>query len=199
MSTTTSPPPSADRLQRTVADLPVVHLEADASTGCDGTIVVDGLVARPGPIALAELRAIEDRFLVADHHCVWGWSKPICRWRGTTLGAVLDHVGARADARFVTVRCQSSDYATCLHMADAREGILAWGLDGEPLAEGNGGPLRFQNPAWLWGYKGVKWAGRIEVGNEFTPGFWEKLVGDPEGRVPAAVLNQFHYWRGRRR
>ena len=45
----------------------------------------------------------------------------------------------------------------------------------------------------------MKWAGRIEVGREFAPGFWESLVGDPEGRIPPAVLGQFAHWKRRRR
>ena len=185
------------RLQRTVDRLPVVHLEAADPGPAPAWIEVSGMVARPGRLGLADLREVEDRFMIADHHCVWGWSRRRCRWRGTTLGALLDHVGVLPGARTVTVRCHLSEYASCLRIADARAGMLAWGLDGTLLEPAHGGPLRFQNPEWLWAYKGVKWAGSIEVGDEFTPGFWESLVGDPEGRIPDPVLAQFHHWRRR--
>jgi DMSO/TMAO reductase YedYZ molybdopterin-dependent catalytic subunit len=200
MTTDAAAPFTYDRrLQRTVDRLPVVHLEAADPGPAPAWVEVTGLVERPGRFDVDALRAIEDRFVIADHHCVWGWSRRTCRWRGATLGAVLDHVGVLPGARTVTVRCHLSEYASCLHMDDARAGTLAWGLDGAPLAPAHGGPLRFQNPEWLWAYKGVKWAGRIEVGTEFAPGFWESLVGDPEGRIPAAVLGQFAHWKRRRR
>ena len=187
------------RLQRTVDRLPVVHLEAADPGPAPAWVEVTGLVERPGRLGIDALRAIEDRFVIADHHCVWGWTRRTCRWRGATLGAVLDHVGVLPEARTVTVRCHLSDYASCLWLDDARGGTLAWGLDGALLDPAHGGPIRFQNPEWLWAYKGVKWAGRIEVGTEFAPGFWESLVGDPEGRIPEAVLGQFAHWKRRRR
>lgn len=193
--TSTSAPPQ--RLQRTVEVLPIVHLESEPPDEPGWPLEIGGLVGRPGSFSIEDLRALGDRFMIADHHCVWGWTRPTCRWRGLMLGALLDHVGVLPGASTVTVRCRASDYATCLHLADARHGMLAWGLDGGPLAPGNGGPLRFQNPEWLWGYKGVKWVGRIEVGDRFVPGFWEELVGDPEGRVPRPLIEQFGYWRRR--
>lgn len=188
-----------DRLQRTVRTLPVVHLEAAEPPPAPAWIEVSGMVERPGRLDLDDLRAIGDRFMIADHHCVWGWSKPRCRWRGVMLGTVLDHVGVLPGARYATVRCHHSEYASCMELVDARGGMLAWGLDGAPVPAAHGGPLRFQNPEWLWGYKGVKWAGAVVVGDEPTPGFWEQLVGDAEGRVPQPVLDQFGHWKRSRR
>lgn len=198
--TTTRPataPPPAPRMQRTVDRLPVVHLETEAAPVAPAWIEVIGLVERPCRLAVDDLRAIDDRFMIADHHCVWGWSKRTCRWRGAMLGAVLDHVGLLPGATHATVGCHLSPYASCMELADAREGILAWGLDGAPLAAENGAPLRFQNPERLWGYKGVKWAGRVLVGDRSAPGFWEEMVGDPRGHVPEPVMAQFAHWRPR--
>ena len=133
-SDTASAPFTYDRrLQRTVDRLPVVHLEAADPGPAPAWVEVSGLVARPGRLGLDDLRAIEDRFVIADHHCVWGWSRRTCRWRGASLGAVLDHVGVLPEARTVTVRCHLSDYASCLWLDDARGGTLAWGLDGAML------------------------------------------------------------------
>ena len=41
----------------------------------------------------------------------------------------------------------------------------------------------FVPPPELWGYKGVKWAQRITVGDRFVPGFWESRIGDPVTRI----------------
>ncbi|MGD9695578.1 MAG: molybdopterin-dependent oxidoreductase [Thermoleophilia bacterium] len=193
----TADPAAVQRLQRTVDRLPVVHLEGDGAPPAPAWIDVEGMVERPGRFTVEDLRAIDDRFMIADHHCVWGWSKRTCRWRGAMLGALLDHVGLLPGATHVTVVCHRSAYASCMETADARDGILAWGLDGAPLPPEHGAPIRFQNAERLWGYKGVKWAGRIVVGDEATPGFWEEMVGDPRGHVPEPVLRQFGYWRSR--
>lgn len=179
------------RVQRLVDDLPPVHLEAEVPAADPGwTLALDGLVERPLLLSLPELRALGEE-VVMDHHCVWGWSRRACRWTGVRVGTLLDLAGVAAGARFATVHCRVPPYAACLDLADAREGVLAWGLDGEELAPDNGGPLRFQNPPWLWGYKGVKWAGRISLGDAFAPGFWEAKTADPEGRVPTEVLLPF--------
>lgn len=194
------PPPGApvapDRLQRLVPDLPPVHLEAAVPADDPGwTLAVDGLVERPQELTLDALRALAEEAgegeLVTDHHCVWGWSRARCRWSGVSLGAVLERAGVRPGATTATVACRVAPYAACLELSDARAGVLAWGLDGEPLRPDNGGPLRFQNPSWLWGYKGVKWAARVTVGDRYEPGFWEAKVADPEGRIPPVVLLPF--------
>jgi DMSO/TMAO reductase YedYZ molybdopterin-dependent catalytic subunit len=179
-------------VQRLVGGLPPVHLEA-AVPAADPTwsLAVDGLVRRDLDLPLEALRAMEEE-VVMDHHCVWGWSRPACRWTGVRVGAILDLAGVAAEARYVTISCRVPPYAACLALGDAREGVLAWGIDGRRLPPENGGPLRFQNPPWLWGYKGVKWAGRLSVGDRFEPGFWEAKTADPEGRVPDEVMEPFH-------
>ena len=64
-----------------------------------------------------------------------------------------------------------------------------WRLDGADLTAEHGGPLRLVPPPTKWGYKGVKWVSRLTLIEEFTPGFWETLVGDPHGDIPQDVLD----------
>lgn len=126
-----------------------------------------------------------------DFHCVWGWSRRAFRWTGVGVDRVLDLAAPAGRATVLTVRCRVEPYAACVRLEDARDGMPEWALDGAPLASENGAPLRFVPPARLWGYKGVKWVGRLSVQERFVPGFWESKVGDPEGRVPAEVLATF--------
>lgn len=199
MTTSPTAGTTPTRVQRLVDTLPAVHLEAAVPAADPGwSLVVDGLVERPLDLSLSELRAGGGEEVVADHHCVWGWSRRACRWTGVRLGTLLDAAGVRPEATVVTVACRVPPYAACLRMADAREGLLVWALDGEELPPANGGPLRFQNPPWLWGYKGVKWAGRVTAGDVFAPGFWEAMTADPEGRVPHEVLLPFEVEEARR-
>jgi DMSO/TMAO reductase YedYZ molybdopterin-dependent catalytic subunit len=184
--------PRPDRVQRLVDRLPVVHLEADVPRPRAGwTLRVEGLVQRPLELSLEDLRRLPRGDRTMDLHCVWGWSRRSCRWGGVGLDTLFDLAGADPRATVATVAAIEGPYASCLHLSDARAGVLAWELDAEPLPPQHGGPLRFVQPAWLWGYKGVKWAARITLADRFVPGFWEAKTGDAEGRVPSEVLSPF--------
>ncbi len=180
------------RVQRLVDRLQPVHLEAVVPTyDADWTVTVDGLVETPIVLSLEGLREMGAQEQVIDFHCVWGWSKPRCRWTGISVERVLALAGIPAEASVVTVACRNAPYASCLHIDDARAGMLAWALDGEDLTPDHGWPVRFVPPNWLWAYKGVKWAARLTVGDVFRAGFWEEKVGDVEGRIPPDQLVPF--------
>ena len=195
--------PLADRVQRIVdGDLPILHLEPEMPTG-KWNVHIDGLVERPVEIAMDDIHAFGAITRVVDLHCVWGWSRPDCRWEGVHLNALLTDVAPRPEAQYVLVTARSSPYASCLTLQEARDGIFAWRADGRDLKADRGWPLRFVSPAYKWAYKSVKWVERITFLDEFRPGFWEERVGDPKGNVPWDVLQRFQgqaeTWRRRRR
>jgi DMSO/TMAO reductase YedYZ molybdopterin-dependent catalytic subunit len=173
-----------ERVQRVPEQWPVVHLEAQIPDW--KCLKVEGHVAHGRRFTLADLELLEPEERVIDFHCVWGWSRPRERWVGIGLDRVLDLVGATGS--HVTVHSASDQYSACLPIDDARRGFLAWTRDGEPLRAEEGGPLRFVPPPELWGYKGVKWADRVSVGDRFVAGFWEARIGDPVGRIPSEVV-----------
>jgi DMSO/TMAO reductase YedYZ molybdopterin-dependent catalytic subunit len=184
------------RGQRLVEELRPVHLEAEVPTREHWTLSVDGLVQRSVEIDLDGLRRVGAEERAIDFHCVWGWSRPGTRWRGVPVDAVLELAGPGPEARYVTFAAHDSPYASCIPLEDARQGLLAFELEGEALEPAHGGPLRYVPPAHLWGYKGVKWLGSMLLESELSPGFWEEKVGDVEGRVPPAVLELFDELRG---
>ena len=87
------------------------------------------------------------------------------------------------------VTAAGNGYTSCFPLNRARRSLLAWRLDGADLTPEHGGPLRLVPPPTKWGYKGVKWVSRLTLIEEFTPGFWESLVGDPHGDIPRDVLD----------
>jgi DMSO/TMAO reductase YedYZ molybdopterin-dependent catalytic subunit len=182
-----APLTARSRVQRPVEnEWPVVHLEAEIPRW--SAFVVDGLVRHSRRLSLAELAAVGDAEHVADFHCVWGWSKQGVRWQGVPVSAVLSLVGVdAAPDTHVTIASASDTYSSCLPMADAARGMLAWSRDGAVLTPEAGGPLRFVSPADYWGYKDVKWASRLTVTDRFRAGFWESRVADPLGRIPDDV------------
>jgi DMSO/TMAO reductase YedYZ molybdopterin-dependent catalytic subunit len=171
------------RVQRVASEWPVLHLEPEVPRW--GGLVVDGLVREPVSFSLEDLAGLGVEERVVPVHCVWGWSKTGTSWQGIGMGTLLARVGAFGP--YTTVRSASDAYSSCLPTGHAAEGMLVWRRGGEELPPEAGGPLRFLPPPRYWAYKGVKWAGRITVGDRFVPGFWEARVSDPVGLVPDDV------------
>ena len=50
--------------------------------------------------------------------------------------------------------------------------LLAWEMDGKPLAREHGAPVRLVMPE-MYGYKNVKWVSRIDLVPQAENGYWE--------------------------
>lgn len=145
-----------------------VEYEAHRRVGfADWRLVIDGRVARPLSLSLAQLRAMPHRTQITRHDCVEGWSA-IGQWTGVPLKLLLDHAGLHAGARYLIFHCADrfgpSDYYESIDLIDAfhPQTILAWGLNGRILPVGNGAPLRLRVERQL-GYKHAKYVRRIEA------------------------------------
>ena len=147
-------------------------------------LVVDGAVARPQALSLPQLYRLPQRTQITRHDCVEGWSA-IGKWSGTPLGALLDAVEPRPDARYVVFHCMDNDgsgnlYYESLDVHQARhpQTLMALRLNDAPLDPDHGAPVRLRVPTQL-GYKSAKWVGRIEVVGSVATiagghgGYWE--------------------------
>lgn len=153
----------------------------------DWVLAVGGLVEQPLFFTLADLRALPQRSQITRHDCVEGWSA-IGEWTGPQLSTLLDAARVREDARFIVFRCADRlygrDYYESIDMVDAYhpQTIIAHALNGEPLPEKNGAPLRARIERQL-GYKHAKYLTAIEAVASFDDigggkgGFWEDLAG----------------------
>ncbi len=176
------------RVQRRTDDLPILHLEREIPAA-GWELAVDGAVAEPASWSLDAIRAMAPERRVWDLHCVWGWTRLGLAWEGVPAARVIDFAHPLPAARFVMVTAAGNGYTSCFPLNRARRSLLAWRLDGADLTPEHGGPLRLVPPPTKWGYKGVKWVGRLTLIEEFTPGLWESLVGDPHGDIPPDVLD----------
>ena len=88
---------------------------------------------------------------------------------------LLGHVGAQPGAKAVRFISAEKPYEDSLTRDQAMLGdvMLAWQMDGAPLAREHGGPLRLVMPA-MYGYKSVKWVTHIRLESTPQPGFWER-------------------------
>ena len=117
-------------------------------------LAVDGVGTLPLP-----LDGLPRKEVVADFHCVAGWSATGLRWEGVPLDAVLP-----PDDGVTHVRFHGLDgYSAVAAVEDLRadDVLLADRLDGEPLSAKHGAPLRLVSPG-QYGFVSAKHLCRIE-------------------------------------
>lgn len=145
---------------------------------------VTGLVEHPQSFSLAQLRALASLDEITRHDCVEGWSV-VGRWRGVPLGSFLKIVRPKPEARYVVFRSFDHDdsgtqfYGSIdLEQAAHPQTQLALDLNGKPLDDAHGAPVRLRIPTQL-AYKSTKWVKSIELVASYKNifggqgGYWE--------------------------
>jgi sulfoxide reductase catalytic subunit YedY len=154
------------------------------------SIVIDGLVDRPGTYELADIvkgQTIEER--IYRFRCVEAWSM-VVPWMGLELAGLLKTIGVQPAAKYVAFETlvrpqemigQQSDfipwpYREGLRLDEAMHPltILATGLYGEDLPKQNGAPIRLVVP-WKYGFKSIKSIVRISLVAEQPATSWNTL------------------------
>jgi DMSO/TMAO reductase YedYZ molybdopterin-dependent catalytic subunit len=158
-----------------------------ADNFADWRLVVDGLVARPLSLSLAQLQAAPRRTQITRHECVEGWSA-IGQWIGTPLRLLLQQAGLRASARYIVFHCADNfgakPYYESIDLIDAfhPQTILAWAMNGHRLSIGHGAPVRLRVERQL-GYKQAKYVMRVQAVESLAGlyggqgGYWEDNAG----------------------
>ncbi len=139
----------------------------------DWRLAIDGMVARPVSLTLADLRSYPSSSQITHLACEEGWSF-IAEWIGVPLFHVLNAVGILPQARYVVYFSIQPGWQDSIDMADALhpQTFLTYGMNDGDLPVGHGGPLRLRVPRQL-GYKSVKYVTRLTVTDslkEFSPG-----------------------------
>lgn len=139
------------------------------------TLEISGEVEKPVKLTWEEVLKLPKVQSVSDFHCVEGWSVLNCKWDGVRFSRVIELVRPKETARFVTFEC-ADGYTTSLSMTElsGEDVLLAYGLDGKPLEEGIGFPLRLVVPN-KYGYKSALWVTKIRFTAKKELGYWEKL------------------------
>lgn len=146
-------------------------------------LVIDGLVATPLSLSLAQIMAMPAREQITRHDCVEGWSA-IGQWKGAPLALMLKAAGLSSRARYIVFHCadlwDGTPYYESIDLVDAfhPQTILAWSMNGAMLPVAHGAPLRLRVERLL-GYKHAKYVMRIEAVASLSPigkgkgGYWE--------------------------
>jgi DMSO/TMAO reductase YedYZ molybdopterin-dependent catalytic subunit len=129
----------------------------------DWRLVVDGMVARPASFSLDQLKSYPSRSQITMIQCEEGWSY-IAEWIGVPLSRVLEAVEVLPQARYVVYFSIEPQWWDSIDMADAMhpQTFVTYGMNGEELPVGNGGPLRLRVARQV-GYKNVKFITHMTV------------------------------------
>src|SRR5262245_52767176 len=201
----------------------LIHFDIPYLDGDSWLLAVDGLVGRPLTLDLAALRSRPARTVRVTMECAGNGRarldpRPVSQpwlveavgtaeWTGASLRDILSD--AQVDPAGVDVvftgadhgveRGVEQDYQRSLTLSEAAEEdvMLAYEMNGSPLAPQHGFPVRLVAPGW-YGMADVKWLTRIEVvGQPFT-GFQQAIAyrfrqeageeGDPVARIAPRAL-----------
>lgn len=136
---------------------------------------VGGLVEKPREFSYPELLAMDRHEQITQHYCIQGWSG-IAKWGGVAMADIIAAVQPLPSARWVvfTSFADGSEpgagrYYDCHRIEHMRHpmALLAYQMNGAPLTESHGAPLRLRNEVEL-GFKQVKWIESIEFVNSFA-------------------------------
>lgn len=144
---------------------------------------ISGLVQKPQTLSLSDIKARKRKHVLATIECSGNSSNlgfmgavGNVKWTGTPLAPLLKECGVLkrgievvffgADEKVEKIREKDylQNFARSLSIGDAMRDdiLLAYEMNGEPLATEHGAPLRLIVPGWF-GIAWVKWLGRIEV------------------------------------
>lgn len=136
-------------------------------------LTIDGEVEKPLVLKWNDVLSRPKTVLVADFHCVEGWSVLNNKWEGIAFKTIVEKVKPKSNAKHVLFSC-GDGYTTSLPLTDLLDNdvLLAYKLNDKPLEPEHGAPLRLLVTK-KYAYKNAMWLQRIT----FTPnpilGYWE--------------------------
>lgn len=127
---------------------------------------IDGAVESPRELGYAEIIKAGDE-VVATLDCTGGFYSTQ-RWRGISIGRLLDYVRLEPGAAWVSF-ISVTGYRWALPLDEARTALLATHVGGDPISHDHGAPLRLVAPDHR-GFQWVKWIVRVELRTDPDPG-----------------------------
>lgn len=136
-------------------------------------LIIDGEVEKPLKLNWNDIQKLPKIESISNFHCVESWSVLNLKWEGIRFTTIIDLVKTKKTAKSVSFKC-ADGYTTSLLIEELSEKdvLLAYKLDGKPLEEGLGAPLRLIVPA-KYAYKSAMWITRIEFTAKKEIGYWE--------------------------
>ena len=149
-------------------------------------VKIGGLVENPVELTMDEIKALPKTEQITESFCIQGWSG-IAKWGGVRMSEIIKIVRPKPGVRFVVFYAVASgpgeyddekpglfyDCHKFKHMKHDQT-MLAYEMNGDPIPELHGAPLRLRNELEL-AFKQIKWIQAIEFVDSF------KDLGSGEG------------------
>jgi hypothetical protein len=135
-------------------------------------------------LSSSELLALPKAEQTSTFHCVTGWTVNRVRWGGVRFHDLLEAAQPLPQAHaahFISAEIPYDDYLQ-IHQVALPDVMLAYEMDGQPLLQEHGAPVRVVIPD-MYGYKNVKWVNRITLVPRPGRGYWENLGYDVDAWV----------------
>ena len=130
----------------------------------DMTITHDDLTDMPVEHRYVTLRCVGERLN--------GRKLDTAIWTGTPIEPLLDAADPEGECGCVMLRA-ADDYFVQFPVEALEDGFLAWKMNGQPLPESHGHPVRVLVPGH-WGETNVKWLSEVELLDKEVDGYWEQ-------------------------
>ncbi len=161
----------------------IAHYNRPEVDAAGWQLEIGGLVSKPMSLTLDDVKALPRRDVIFTLECSGNSGLPFfdtgignAQWTGTPLAALLESAGILEDGievvfigadqgeGIVGEQTIVENFARSMSLEDAMnpENLLVYEMNGEPLPQPNGFPLRLIAPGW-YGIANVKWLNRIEV------------------------------------
>jgi DMSO/TMAO reductase YedYZ molybdopterin-dependent catalytic subunit len=144
----------------------------------DWTLEVGGMVDHPLSLSYSDVMARETGEMASTLECisnrVGGSYISNTIWTGFPLRELLEEAGIQDGV--VDIKLEAADgYSESIPLDEAMQSdtMLVYLMDGEPLTDKHGHPLRLIVPN-IFGMKNVKWITRIDAVNEDYQGYWQE-------------------------
>lgn len=185
-----------------------IHMGAAVVDQSKWMLVVDGLVQKPFAINLEALKKLPRRTITSFHECYGSPLKPATtalwrvgnvQWTGVPLNLLLEIARPLSEASYVWsegLDCgefagvEADRYQKDLPMEKAMsdEVLLAFEMNGKPLSQKRGGPVRLVVPGWF-GTNSTKWISRITLQEHRATGpFTTRFYNEPDPSGPKGAM-----------
>ncbi len=173
---------SNDHLTKTYAPSEIGKIKVNADIGMDDEIEIAdwrlevtpyGVSAPSAKLTLDDIKALPRVEEIIDFKCVEGWSC-VTRFAGARLADFTAKFAPGSEkAACVSMKTPDEEYYVGLDMPSALhpQTLLAYEMNGAPLEDGHGAPLRLAIPV-KYGIKNIKRVGKIAYTDARPDDYW---------------------------
>ena len=141
------------------------------------SLEITGVVDKPIKLSMSDIRAMPSVEQYVTMICISNLvgDKLVgnALWKGVTLDEMLKQVKAKPEAKYIlSYAYDGYSESLLLDSKTNSEVVIAYEMNGEPLTDKHGAPLRLIIPGH-YGMKSTKWLTKLELSTRDRQGYWE--------------------------